>query len=285
MTKAHDKRLALREMLAKPELVFAPSCGDPMTARLVESLGIPALHCSGSSLHREAGYPDAGVLTLTEMAASHARICAAVGIPVIGDADTGFGGLMNVVRTVQEYERAGVAAMHLEDQLTPKRPPTSGEVNDTITRREMVDKIRAAVDAREDQSLFIIARSEVHGDPDEVVARLQECVAAGADGAWISGHDAEDVRRLRAAIDAPLIGVLPRGMSLHEYGALGANCALLPTWLDTVATNAKRRFLSEMLAAGTAEGFLSGLEGLDGDRAFVQDQGQDELRRLEHNFS
>jgi 2-methylisocitrate lyase-like PEP mutase family enzyme len=219
------------------------------------------------------------------MAASHARICAAVDVPVIGDADTGFGGLMNVVRTVQEYERAGVAAMHLEDQLTPKRPPTSGEVNDTITRREMVDKIRAAVDAREDPSLFIIARSEVHGDPDEVVARLQECVAAGADGAWISVHEAEDVRRLRAEIDAPLIGVLPRGMSLDEYASLGANCALLPTWLDTVAINAKRHLLSEMLATGTGEGFLSELEGLDGDRSFVQGQGQDELRRLEQNFS
>ena len=132
---ATAKRLRLRELLAGPDIVFVPSCGDAITSRLVESLDIPAIHGSGSSLHRQAGYPDAGILTMGEMAASLSLMANAVSIPVIGDADTGFGGLMNVARTVQEYERIGLAAMHLEDQLTPKRPPASGFTYDTITGR------------------------------------------------------------------------------------------------------------------------------------------------------
>lgn len=281
---AGDKRRRFRELLEGPNVVFAPSCGDAITARLIESLGIPAVHGSGSSLHRQAGYPDAGILTMTEMLSALSLMANAVDIPVIGDADTGFGGLVNVRRTVQEYERAGLAAMHLEDQLTPKRPPVGGDSFDTITRAEMVAKIRVAVDARVDESFVIIARSEVKGDLDEVIERLGECLDAGADVAWLSAHEPADIAKVRAALHKPLIGVLPPKMTLSEYGSYGANCALLPTWLDSVAAYAKKRLLEEFLSSGTGQGYIETLAGLDDMRRFVSEQGSAEMKGLDERF-
>lgn len=281
---AHERRIRLRELLAGPRIVFAPTCGDVISARLIELLGIPAVHCSGSALHRQSGFPDAGILTLTEMASAIALMCGSVNIPVIADADTGFGGIANVVRTVREYERAGAAAMHLEDQMTPKRPPTGGEHHDTISREEMVSKIRAAVDTRRDEQFMIIARSEVKNDPLELEQRLKACVDAGADAAWIAWNGPDQLRHLRASIDKPLIGVLPSKLSLQEYEVLGADCALLPTWLETVATNAKRHLLESFLRTGSGIEFTSNLQGIDDDRAFVQNQGAEELNSLEQRF-
>jgi len=282
--EAHERRIRLRELLSGPQIVFAPTCGDVISARLIESLGIPAVHCSGSALHRQSGFPDAGILTLTEMTSAIALMCAAVDIPVIADADTGFGGTANVVRTVREYERAGAAAMHLEDQLTPKRPPTGAVHHDTISREEMVNKIRAAVDARHDEQFMIIARSEVKNDPIEVEQRLKACIDAGADAAWIAWHGPEQLQRLRATVTKPLIGVLPGKLSLQEYEALGADCALLPTWLETVATHAKRQLLESFLRTGSGAAYTANLEDINGDRAFVQNQGAAELRALEERF-
>lgn len=285
VTSPHEKREALRRALQQPALVFAPSVSDPMTARLVESLGLPAVHCAGSGLHRQAGYADAGILTLTEMTGALAQICAAISIPVIADGDTGFGGIANVLRTVEEYERAGAAAIHLEDQLTPKRPPTGGESNPTISRREMVNKIRAAVDSRFDDSLIVIARSEVKDDIGEVIERSRACVGVGADAVWIpGGYRVEDVTRLHQAVDVPLVGVLPSGSSLDEYHERGANCAVLPTWLDAVAVRAKTRLLEQFISHGTASEYLARLEGIDRSRAFVQGQGKDKLDLLTDRY-
>lgn len=281
-----EKRTTLRTLLDKGEVVLAPSCGDVITCRLIESVGLSAIHGSGSSMHRSAGFPDAGILTLTEMTGALSAMANAVDIPVIGDADTGFGGVVNVVRTVREYERAGLAAMHLEDQLTPKRPPSAGAGSlSTISRQEMVDKIKAAVDTRRDEQFLIIARSEVEGDLNEVIDRLGECVEAGADAAWLSESDPEGIRAMRSALSCPLIGVLPRKLSLADYGALGANVACLPTWLETVASIAKRRLLEELRSTGTMDGYLETLPELEQMRRFVQDQGGAEMRSIEQRFS
>lgn len=280
-----DKRRDLRSLLAENTVALAPSCGDAITCRLIESLGIRAIHGSGSSLHRNAGYQDAGILTMTEMVCALSRMASSVDIPVIGDADTGFGGVVNVVRTVEEYERAGLAAMHIEDQLTPKRPPSAESQLTTISRQEMVDKIRAAVDARVDEDFVIIARSEVDGNLTEVIDRLGECIEAGADAAWLSASTPDEITAMRAAIDRPLIGVLPRAMSLDEFGALGANVACLPTWLETVASVAKRQLLIELLTTGSMAGYLSSLTDVDAMRTFVQDQGGEEMRSIEERFA
>lgn len=284
MRTATEKRRAFRALLARNEVALAPSCGDPITCRLIASLGLHAIHGSGSSLHRAAGFADAGILTMTEMVSVLARMAESVEIPVIGDADTGFGGVVNVVRTVKEYERAGLAAMHIEDQLTPKRPPSASSGLSTISLDEMVDKIKAAVDARTDHEFVIIARSEA-GDTSEVIDRLAACAEAGADAAWLSASTPEEISVTRAEIDRPLVGVLPRAMSLGEYGALGANVACLPTWLETVATIAKRQLLVELRERGTMTEYLATLDGVDEARRFVQDQGGAELRDIEARFS
>lgn len=284
---ARQKRQELRDLLAGPSLLFAPGCGDAFGAQLIEWVGLQAIHCSGSALHRRAGFADAGILTLSEMSSALALICDAVNIPVIADADTGFGGVANVVRTVQEYERAGAAAMHLEDQVTPKRPPILTATGyETISRAEMVRKIAAAVDAREDPTFVIIARSEVKGDPNEVIERLVACVEAGADAAWLSAsYGAEDTRRLRSTIDTPLIGGLPDNMTLQEFKGLGANCAILATWLDTVAAQAQRSLLSEYMRTGGRGSYADQLGDLSEVRAFVQGIGKARLDDVERRFA
>jgi 2-methylisocitrate lyase-like PEP mutase family enzyme len=283
---ARQKRQELRDLLAGPGVVFAPGCGDAFGARLIEWVGLQAVHCSGSSLHRRAGFADAGLLTLSEMSSAIALICDAVDIPVIADADTGFGGVANVVRTVQAYERAGAAAMHLEDQVTPKRPPVLGGTGyETISRAEMVSKISAAVDAREDETFIIIARSEVKGNPDEVIERLRACVDAGADAAWLSAsHGDEDARRLRSRIDKPLIGALPDDMTLPQFEELGGNCAILATWLDTVAAQAQRSLLAEYMRTGGRGSYPDQLGDLSEARAFVQGIGKARLDDVQGRF-
>jgi 2-methylisocitrate lyase-like PEP mutase family enzyme len=179
MISPTEKRRRLRELLAGPEIFPAIGCADPVSARLVQHAGLPAIHASGSAAHRSRGYADAGLLDMTEMVNHLRYLCDAVDLPVIGDADTGFGNVVNVVRTVREYERAGAAGMHIEDQLTPKRPMHSGFEGAFISRQEMVDKIRAAVDARTDEGLVIIARCDVT-DPQERADRAAACLEAGA---------------------------------------------------------------------------------------------------------
>jgi methylisocitrate lyase len=175
--------------------------------------------------------------------------------------------------------------MHIEDQLTPKRPPSAQSELSTISRQEMVDKISAAVDTRVDDDFVIIARSEVDGNLTEVIDRLGACIEAGADAAWLSASTPEEISKMRSAIDRPLIGVLPRAMSLHEFGALGANIACLPTWLEAVASVAKRQLLLELMSTGSMAGYLSSLPDIDAIRTFVQDQGGDEMRSIEERFS
>ena len=121
-----EKRKALRKMMQGPGCHIAPSCNDGIQARLVEWLGFPLVHISGSGQHRSLGFADAGLLTLTEMINRAREIVEAVQIPIVSDAETGYGNVVNVVRAVREFERAGVAAIHIEDQMTPKRAGHEG---------------------------------------------------------------------------------------------------------------------------------------------------------------
>src|SRR5437868_12254835 len=161
MRSAAEKRQAFKSAFSGPEILLAPSCIDPVTARLVLKMGFRAVHASGSVAHRVMGYADVGILTMSEMIDRLMALEDTVDLPVIADADTGYGNVVNVVRTIKEYERAGAAAIHIEDQVTPKRPTHQGVEGQVISRLEMVNKIRAAVDARQDEGFIIIARSEV----------------------------------------------------------------------------------------------------------------------------
>ena len=154
-------RQALRRLIAPGTAGYTmvPGAYDTLTARLVEAAGFAAVYLTGGGYSRASGYPDLGLLTLTENTQFIGRTVEAVGIPVIADADTGYGNAINVIRTVREYEKSGVAAFHIEDQVSPKKCGHY-EGKEVISLGEMVGKIRAAVDTRQEPDLVIIARSD-----------------------------------------------------------------------------------------------------------------------------
>jgi len=244
-----------------------------------------AVHGSGSAFHRTRGFADAGILDLSEMVTALSYLCEAVEIPVIGDADTGFGNVVNVVRTVREYERAGVAAIHIEDQLTPKRPAYTGEFEGAfVSRQEMVDKIRAACDARTDPELVVIARCDVPGE--ECTERLAACLEAGADVAWLHASGPEALRAQREALAGkPCLGVLPGSMTLQQYEEIGANCALIPGALQVAALAAQRQALLSLLNSGSVRPYLETLPDLAEVSAFYNGQGTAEVQDIERRFS
>jgi 2-methylisocitrate lyase-like PEP mutase family enzyme len=183
MTDSHQKRRRLRTLIAEGRLVVAPGAHNGLSAKLVERAGFPAVYMSGSGVANTlTGSADVGLLTMTEMVQMARFVSQAVGVPVISDADAGYGNAVNVMRTVREFEAAGVAAIHLEDQVAPKRcGSVAGE--EVIAAEEMVGRIRAALDARRDPGFMIIARTDARGPLglDEAIRRGRLYAEAGAD--------------------------------------------------------------------------------------------------------
>ena len=228
----------LRALLKEPAPLILPGCFNAMSARILEHAGFPALYMSGygTSLNL-LGLPDAGLITLTEMALNAKLIASAVRAPLIADADTGFGNAINVVRTVEEYIRAGVAGMHLEDQVAPKR---CGHVagREVIARDEAVLKIRAACQTRDalDPDFVIIARTAARGahggSMEEAITRANAFLDAGADLAFVEGpKDKEEVAHICQAVKGPVFynmtGISPR-FTAEEMAAIGIRACILP---------------------------------------------------------
>src|SRR5690349_12432550 len=171
-----------RELMRRDGMVVAPGAYDCITARLIERAEFEAVYMTGAGTAAMLGYPDFGLVTMSEMAANAGRIAAAVEVPIIADADTGYGNELNVVRTVREYERAGVAGIHIEDQGFPKK---CGHLDDKeiVPREDWLAKLRAAVAARRDRDFLVIARTDARAvlGFDEAVARGNDALEAGAD--------------------------------------------------------------------------------------------------------
>ena len=243
----------LRELLAGEALVVAPGAYDCLTARIVEHAGFPAVYMTGAGTAASLGYPDYGLLTMSEMAANAARIAAAVAAPVIADADTGFGNELNVVRTVREYAAAGVAAMHIEDQVFPKR---CGHLDrkQVIGADAFVSKVRAAAENRPDPELVLIARTDARAvlGFEEAVERANRALEAGADVAFVEAPaDPRGAGRSPAARggSVPAERRRRRQDARHRPGEaaeLGYKLAIVPVLL-----------LAAVLAAGDAA--LAGL--------------------------
>src|SRR5262249_33517592 len=176
----------LRQLLAQPELLVAPGAYDGLTARLVEQAGFPAVYMTGAGTSLARGFPDFGLLGMSEMVENAGVLARTVAIPVIADADTGYGNELNVTRAVREFEGRGVAAIHIEDQASPKR---CGHLDgkEIIAAPEWLAKIRAAVAARRDPDFVVIARTDARAVAgfDEAVARANAAFAAGADLAFV----------------------------------------------------------------------------------------------------
>jgi 2-methylisocitrate lyase-like PEP mutase family enzyme len=228
----------LRALIADPAPLVVPGCYNALSARILEHAGHPAVYMSGYGTSLALlGLPDAGLSTLTEMALNAKLIASAVRVPVIADADTGFGNAINVIRTVEEYIRAGVAALHMEDQVAPKR---CGHVagREVIGREEAVAKIRAAHAARQqlDPDFVLIARTDARGahggSLDEAIARANLFLEAGADMAFVEGpadraEIAEVCRRVKGPILYNQTGISPR-LSEADMAELGIALTILP---------------------------------------------------------
>jgi len=279
-----EKRKSLRAMLREPGCHIAPSCNDGIQARLVEWLGFPLVHISGSGQHRSLGFADAGLLTLTEMIDKARQIVDAVNLPVVSDAETGYGNPVNVVRTVREFERAGVAAIHIEDQMTPKRAGHEGFDVGLVSREEFVAKIKAALDTRRDENLIIIARSEAKDSLQERIDRVQACCEAGADAVWLSARSEDEIKAF-AKIGKPLVGVPPRQlMTIERYGELGGRVGCIPTVLQVAALHGMRQCLEELKRGGTETRYFKETPGIDETRKWYSELGNKELKELETKY-
>lgn len=227
----------LRQLLQAPGLIVAPGAYDAFSARLIEKAGFPAVYMTGSgTAAAHLGVPDVGLLTMTEMVENAARIAQAVRVPVIADADTGYGNPINVHRTVREYERAGVAAIHIEDQIWPKKCGHF-EGKRLIPKEEMAQKVRAAVEARQDQDFIIIARCDAIAVTglEDALDRGRAYAQAGADALFIeSPLSREHIEIIARSFEAPLLfnmgasGKTPF-MSTKEVEQLGYKIMIFPT--------------------------------------------------------
>ena len=242
----------LRELLARKTPLVAPGCYNALTARVLEEAGFSALYMTGYGTSLALlGLPDAGLATMSEMHANARYIANAVGVPVIADADNGYGNAINVIRTVREYIQTGVAGIHLEDQVIPKRcGHVAGRV--VVPIEEAVGKIRAADRVRRDcdPDFVLVARTDARGahggSLDEAIRRANAYLEAGADLAFVEGPTSVDeVRRVCREVKGPIFynqtGVSPR-FGLPELADLGIAVAILPGALLRVTIQAAYDF-------------------------------------------
>jgi methylisocitrate lyase len=202
----------LRRLLERGSVVRLPGAYDGLSARIAQQVGFPAVAFSGNAVSASIlGVPDVGVLGMAEVVEHAGRIARNLDIPMLCDADTGYGGVMNVVRTVREFEAAGIAGIHVEDQVTPKRCGLLPQGIPVVARDEMAMKIRAAVETRRSRDFLVIARTDarsMHGLED-AAARGRAYVEAGADAALVMGANTpEELRYVADVVCAPLVTVI-----------------------------------------------------------------------------
>jgi 2,3-dimethylmalate lyase len=251
------KRTArLRELINSPDILSAPGAYDAFSAKMVEQAGFQAVYMSGFSVAASAvGLPDIGLLTMTEMVSNARHMADAVSIPVIADADTGYGNHLNVMRTIEEYERAGIAAVQIEDQVSPKRCGHM-EGHKLIPAEEMTAKIRAAVRAKKDPDLVIVARTDAISAEgfDEAIRRGNLYHEAGADLLFIEAPTAvEQLSRIPKLINGPtLVNLAPKTpyLQVKEYEKMGYALAIYPPLSITCVYAALKEKLAELKRDG-----------------------------------
>jgi methylisocitrate lyase len=254
----------LRELLAGGETLLVPGAYNALVARVLETEGFPAIYTGGYAAAAAGfGLPDIGIVTGSEMVDHVSRISSAVSLPVIADADTGYGELVNVARTVREYERAGAAAVQIEDQVFPKRCGHM-EGKRVIPQEEMVRKVRAALSAREDPDTVIIARTDAIAVTglDDAVERMLAYRDAGADVIFPDApRSIDELRAITAAVDAPLVANMSEHgktplLSRSELADLGYRIALYPTSTLFAAAQSAREIARSLREDGTTRDTL-----------------------------
>jgi carboxyvinyl-carboxyphosphonate phosphorylmutase len=281
----------LRELLAGPDLVVAPGAYDALSARLIMQAGFPVVYMTGFGTTASVlGQPDVGLLTMSEMVGRVAALAAVVGdVPLIADADTGYGNPISVRRTVQEYERMGVAALHIEDQVWPKKCGHM-EGKQIIEMEEMVQKVRAAVDARRDADFVIIARTDANAVTglEDAIKRAKAYREAGADVIFIEApRSMEELRTIAQTFpDTPLLfnwaesGKTP-ALTLPEIQELGFKLVLFPVSLLFAVTHTMRNVLEALKQGTTAADFNDGKVSFSEFTTLI---GLPEIQRLEQRY-
>lgn len=271
-----DTATTLKNQLTTDEIIVAPGAYDGLSARLVERAGFSAVYASGGAIARSAGVPDIGLLSLTEVADRLAQMTAVIDIPLIADADTGFGNANNVERTVHLYERAGVAALHLEDQTFPKR---CGHLDNKtlISQEEMVEKLRAAKAACKNPATQIIARTDgiaVEGF-DAAITRAQAYQEAGADILFVEAPQSiEQIEKIGKSLSATLLinmfagGKTPM-VSVADLQKWGYHLVIIPSDTQRAAIYAMEQCLSAIRKDGDSASYQDSMVSFKDREAIV----------------
>ncbi len=281
----------LRELFAGPDLVVAPGAYDGLSARLIAQAGFSLVYMTGFGTAASVlGQPDVGLLTMSEMVGRAAALAAVSGeLPLIADADTGYGNPINVRRTIREYEHAGVAGLHIEDQVWPKKCGHM-EGKQVIPMDEMVQKIRAAVDARRDPDFVIIARTDANAvnGLEDALLRGQAYREAGADVIFIEApRSIAELKAIKQTFpDVPLLynwaesGKTPL-LSLDEIHALGFKLVIFPVSMLFAATHAMLELLEQLKRGETPSAYA---ERMVTFAQFTQNIGLPEIQELERHY-
>jgi len=266
-TPAADKRRRLRERLASGELLRFPGAFNPLSARLIERKGFEGVYISGAVLSADLGLPDIGLTTLTEVADRGAQIARMTDLPAIIDADTGFGEPMNVARTIQTLEDAGLAGTHIEDQVNPKR---CGHLDgkQVVDLDTAVKRIRAAADARRDPNFLIMARTDIRAvdGVDAATDRAKALVDAGADAIFPEAmRTLDEFATMRAAVDVPILANMTEFgksdlFSVDQLRSVGVNIVIWPVSLLRMAMGAASRALDTLIEDGQLTGRLDEMQ-------------------------
>ena len=253
-------RQKFKSLISSPGYVIAPGAYDTLTARLVQVAGFPAVYLTGGGYSRANGYPDIGLLTMSEILPWIARTVEAVDIPVIADMDTGYGNAVNVVRSVREYEKTGVAAFHLEDQVSPKKCGHY-EGKQLVSKSEMVGKIKAAVDTRRDRDMIIIARTDSRAVEglDSAIERMNAYLEAGADVGFVEAPQSiEELAAIPKAIGKPAMANVFEGgktppLPAKQLEAMGYRIGIYPSQTHRAAIAAAKKVLAVLKRDGDTE--------------------------------
>jgi methylisocitrate lyase len=279
----------LRELLDSTPVVYAPGAWDGLSALLIERAGFPAIGASGFAISARYGLPDAQLYTMTENLNAVREMVAAVNIPVIADIDTGYGNAVNVFRTVREFERAGAAAMHIEDQASPKRCPMCvGDPVEVVGKKEALGRIAAALDARTDDSVMIIARCDATGA--DAMDRIVAYADAGADMIMPVSRTFKNVAEVKACHEAcgkPLmLSLSPTSWVEREFTRqrlieCGVSIASMPLQALYAATTAVQNTLSRLMETECPSAVTR--ENIAHDD-FADLIGFGEVRRIENDY-
>jgi 2-methylisocitrate lyase-like PEP mutase family enzyme len=284
-----NSRQLLKQLFKRDRLLVAPGCFDGLSARLVEEAGFEAAYLSGGAVARSMGIPDIGLVTMSEVIDRAAQVVAAVKIPIIADADTGYGNAVNLVRSVREFERTGVAAIHIEDQITPKR---CGHLDgkEVIPLAEMEKKLQAALASRSDPDFSIIARTDargVHGF-DDAIRRGRAFAELGVDAVFVEAPQSEaELEEIpRALPNVPLLVNVFKGgktpmLPVERLQQMGYRIAIYPSETQRAAIHAMRQALGLLKREGTTEKMDDALTTFKERDKVV---GLDEWQQLEKQY-